>query len=141
MFAPIRRLAPTVALLLAFGGLAACSETESSKIPLDAAQAAGDDMLPPKAQAALDAGNTEYRAARYDAALAQYTIASRESPTSAAPYYGILMAAQKLGNQPLADSASLMIRRLSGEEGEVHGSQVPPHGAMPPSGSPSGSPH
>jgi hypothetical protein len=35
----------------------------------------------------------------------QYRLAAKIAPANAAPYYGIFMAADKLGNKPLADSA------------------------------------
>jgi Flp pilus assembly protein TadD len=87
--------------------------------------------LPAAAQAALDAGNEAYRAGRFEDALAEYNKAVVASPTSAAPYYGVLMVAQKTGNAALADSASAMIRKLSGEDAAVH-TGAPPANPHPP---------
>jgi len=71
--------------------------------------------LPPTTRAALDAGNAEFRAKHYAAALGHYRLASLSSPGEAAPFYGIYMAAQALNNTPLADSAVAEIRaRTSG---------------------------
>jgi tetratricopeptide (TPR) repeat protein len=62
-------------------------------------------LLPPAAKAALDSGNTYFKAKKYDAALAQYRAAANLAPANAAPFYGIYMVADKLGNRALADSA------------------------------------
>jgi tetratricopeptide (TPR) repeat protein len=62
-------------------------------------------MLPPNAKAALDSGNVLYKAGKYQAALAKYELAVKYAPANAAPYYGVYMAADKLGNKKLADSA------------------------------------
>lgn len=60
-------------------------------------------------RAALDSGNVAYRAGRFDAALRHYRSAATAAPTAAAPRYGILMAARKLGDTALADSASAAV--------------------------------
>jgi Flp pilus assembly protein TadD len=128
---PIARALTAIALCLS----AACAGDESAdKTPLDApagsaATGTTEGALPAAAQAALAAGNEAYRAGRFDDALTEYNKAVAAAPASAAPYYGVLMVAQKTGNPALADSASSMIRKLSGEEASVH------------SGAPAASPH
>ena len=97
--------------------------------------------LPATARAALERGNDAYRASQYLVAAREYTAASRAAPAHAAPYFGILMTAQRLGDGPLADSATMMIGRLSGEDAAVHpGGRAPvashrssraPEGAAP----------
>jgi len=94
----------------------ACKGPEAPKSPLGAAGATGADpaagqlanphnTLPAEAKEALDNGNTLYRAKEYKLALAQYRLAAKLAPAHASPYYGIYMAAEKLGNKKLADSA------------------------------------
>lgn len=101
--------------------LAACSRQASQpKIPLGQAQqpAAKEqaaDPLPPAARGALDQGNQSFRAGKYEEALAAYRAAAKAAPGDAAPYFGVLMAAQKLGNKALADSASRAIAARNGE--------------------------
>lgn len=115
---PAIRLLPA-SILVVFA--ASCSKPDNNAPASQQAVAdAPSADLPEAAQSALAKGNDEYRAGRFEEALAQYTIATREAPAHAAPYYGVLMAAQKLGNRNLADSASAMIKQLSGEDGSVH---------------------
>jgi hypothetical protein len=101
----------------------ACSRTKDvPKTPLGQA-AAADSMvserstLPPAARTALDRGNAEFRAKKYQAALESYREAARAASGNATPYFGIYMAAQKLGQTSLADSASKLIQVLSGTSG------------------------
>ena len=102
--------------------LAACSRQASQpKIPLGQAQAApaaqqAPDPLPPSARGALDKGNQAFRAGKYDVALAAYREAASAAPSEAAPYFGVLMVAQKLGNKALADSASRAIAARNGDQ-------------------------
>jgi len=70
--------------------------------------------LPPRAREALDSGNAQYRARRYDAALASYRLAVKEAPGHISPEFGIYMVAQRLGNKLLADSAQRIINAHSG---------------------------
>ena len=92
----------------------ACKGAEPPKQPLGGGAARGPrhrtlanphNMLPPEAKTALDSGNQLYRAGKYKLALAQYRLAAKLAPANAAPYYGIYMAADKLGDKKLADSA------------------------------------
>jgi hypothetical protein len=115
------RIGPVVAGLLI---AAACKGSEAPRHPLGTGSApaepgVGAPVLPPGAEskpnphtglslaakAALDSGNKFYRAQQYPAALAQYRAAVKASPLNPAPYYGIFMVAEKLGNKALADSA------------------------------------
>ena len=132
--APGRRLAAMIPMLAVCVSAACNRDDGAPKQPLGAASAAtgapaSSAELSAKAQAALAAGNEAFRAGRYDDALTEYNKATREAPTNAAPYYGVLMAAQKTGNAPLADSASAMIRKLSGEDASIHNRTAPanPH--------------
>ena len=104
--------------LLAAG---ACKPTQQpAKTPLGAMAAGADSTanphttMSPDARAALDSGNAQYRAGKYDAALVSYRQASSLAPLNAAPFFGIYMAAEKLGNKALADSASAEIKRREG---------------------------
>lgn len=102
-------------------GLLACTKgTASPRVPLAqaegavAAPAAGQaPQIPSAARAGLDSGNAAFRGGRYDAALAAYRAAAAADPDNAAPYFGIYMVAQKLGNKGLADSANEAIRTRS----------------------------
>lgn len=120
MFAPSRSFAPLA--LCAALAFAACSrQAGQPKIPLGQAQAAPaahqpSDPLPPTARGALDKGNQEFRAGNYQVALASYREAANAAPSEAAPYFGVLMVAQKLGNKALADSASRAIAARNGEQ-------------------------
>ena len=63
------------------------------------------------ARVALDRGNTAYRAGKYDEALSAYREAAKADTASAAPYFGVLMAAGKLGDSTLAASARAEIAK------------------------------
>ena len=97
---------------------AACSKAKpEAKTPL-AQMAAGTDStadphttMSPDARAALDSGNAQYKAGRYADALKSYRQSSGLAPLNAAPFFGIYMAAEKLGMKALADSASAEIKR------------------------------
>jgi len=120
------------AAIVALATVAACTAKEGPKTPL--ARRAGLPMvdtspaaiannphtvLPPAAKAALDSGNADYRAHRYDAALAAYRRASALAPAHGAPYYGIYMAASALGQKALADSALKAFSARTAESGEI----------------------
>ena len=116
----LSRVAPTsLALLIT---LAACSKSEPQpKVPLDQVVAAPGARAPAAESAPLtadqrtllDAGNAAFRAGQYEAALGHYRAVSRAAPDNAAGYYGIAMAARKLGDVALADSATRMMREHS----------------------------
>jgi len=108
------------AATLAIAGMVACSRTpDQPKLPLAQTPSASPaqtprDALSDAARAALDLGNTEYRAGRFDQALVAYRDAVKAAPDNAAPYFGIYMTAKKLGNAALADSASGEIASRNG---------------------------
>ena len=70
--------------------------------------------LPSRARVALDSGNAQLRAKRYDAALASYRVAVTEAPGHVAPEFGVYMAAKRMGNGALADSALRIINAHTG---------------------------
>lgn len=96
--------------------LAACkAEREAPKTPIgSAAGSAARDRMPTAARAALDSGNVLLRGGDAKGAIAQYTLAANADPGNAAPWYGVMMAAQRAGDQRLADSAAAMVRKTSG---------------------------
>ena len=107
------------ALILPAIAVVACSRAENQpKVPLSAtASTAGSpvrDALPPEERAALDLGNTRYRAGNYADALTAYRKAAAAAPNDAAPYFGIYMTAKKVGNTALADSANTAIAARNG---------------------------
>ena len=121
MFAPSLHRTP-LALCATAIVLAACSRQASQpKIPLGQTQAPtasqqSADPLPSAARGALDKGNQSFRAGKYEEALAAYREAATAAPNDAAPYFGVLMVAQKLGNKALADSASRAIAARNGAQ-------------------------
>src|SRR5579872_1863950 len=114
-------LAALIPTLTAAAVMMGCStRAEPPKLPLGTPSAAVESENParaalsPAAKTALDAGNTAYRAKKYDEALKQYRLAAKASPSDVAPFYGIYMAADKLGQTALRDSASKLIAVESG---------------------------
>ena len=99
--------------------VAACSkQAEPAKQPLGQMMAPAADSqanphttMSPEARAALDSGNAQYRAGKYADALTSYRQSANLAPLNAAPFFGIYMAAEKVGNKALADSASAEIKR------------------------------
>jgi hypothetical protein len=85
------------------------------------------DEASPRAPTALDSGNVDYRAGRYAAALAHYRTAVAANPGHAAPYFGVRMAALRLGNAALAESARVAI--LARVDTTVTRGDHPPRGA------------
>ena len=85
---------------------------------------------------ALDSGNVLLRAKKDREALAQYRIAAAEAPEHSAPWFGIGMAAKRLGDSALVDSAKQVITARSpnpamqslGATVPGHGAPVSPHG-------------
>jgi Flp pilus assembly protein TadD len=114
------RLPLAIIALIAISGVMACSRAQNQpKVPLGQTSAAAPapsprDALSDEAKAALDQGNLEYRAGRFEQALAAYRKAAKAAPDNSAPFFGIFMAAKKLGNKSLADSASSQIASLAG---------------------------
>jgi len=119
----VRRLARAAAASAALIAASACNRAaEQPKVPLNAStsgsassgQANPHEQLAPEARVALDSGNVAFRAGKYELALAQYRAAAKAEGKSSAPFYGIYMVAQKLGNKTLADSVMAVIRDRSG---------------------------
>jgi hypothetical protein len=96
--------------------LAACSAKEEPKTPIATAQGGSPqrDNMPAGARSALDSGNALLRAGDAKGAVAQYVAAANADPDNAAPWYGVMMAAQRVGDTKLADSAAAMVRKKSG---------------------------
>lgn len=98
----------------------ACTKQDAPKVDLGA-KAAYDSAavaLSPASKVALDSGNVLFRAKLYEAALAQYRVASKGSPGHAAPLFGMYMVARATNNPKMADSVLAEIR--------AHNA-VPPH--------------
>lgn len=128
----------------------ACKGADAPKRPLGTTAAdAGTDpaagqmanphnTLSPEAKEALDNGNTLYRAKEYKLALAQYRLAAKLAPAHASPYYGIYMAADKLGNKKLADSALVQVNARAENAAPMFNdslmkkTHLDPKGATPP---------
>lgn len=97
----------------------ATSAAAGDSLPADhppiggAAGGAPRSTLPPAARAALDSGNVAFRAKQYDVALTYYRAAVDAAPGSAAPFFGIYMAARATGNAALADSAMKQVKAHS----------------------------
>jgi hypothetical protein len=88
--------------------------------------------LPPLARAALDSGNAQLRAKRYDAALASYRRAVVEAPGHVAPEFGVYMAAKRMGNTALADSTLRIINaHTAGSPMWTDSAMRRAHGAQP----------
>lgn len=116
---PSRFALVPLAALVSFGAAACSRAAEPPKIPLAQSSTAAPDTsapapLPPAARTALDSGNAEFRAKHYETALAHYRAAAKVLPADdATAYYGIFMAAKKLGNDKLADSAQAEVKKRS----------------------------
>lgn len=114
----IATLVPTLAAAAVLIGCT--TRAEPPKQPLGKATASADAetparaALPQDAKNALDAGNAAFRAKKYDEALTQYRAAAKAAPNDVAPYYGIYMAANKLGKTAVRDSASALIAKDAG---------------------------
>jgi hypothetical protein len=93
-----------------------------------AASTPRDASLGSAARSALERGNAEFRAGRFDVALTHYRAAVAASPGAAAPYFGIYMAAKKLSNGPLADSAQAEVAKRMDTSTVLRS----PHPAVPP---------
>ena len=125
---PTRLTLALVTAALAIALLAACSGSDkgprtplgaaSSAVPNDSIHAGlaaqggrgGASTIPPDARLALDSGNVYFSVGKYEQALASYRNAAARAPTSDAPLFGIQMAATKLGNARLRDSAAGVLR-------------------------------
>jgi hypothetical protein len=124
-------------LLATLAPLAACDsgDDRAGRVPLgvrETAAATTADSIGADARATLAQGNVAFRARRYEEALGLYRRAAAAAPRSAAPLWGIQMAARALGDSALADSAVTEIRARSPELRDVP--RRDPHGddALPP---------
>lgn len=136
---PIRRIAIVAAACLAVG---ACKKASQAAPAADSAAAAtASDALPkghvpigraiplePAAQAVLDSANALYKAKDYTGALAMYRRTLEVAPGHPAPWFGISMAANQLGNKALADSASKLLQERGAVSEQVPGAPTDPHG-------------
>jgi len=125
----MRRCAAVIPVLGMFASACNTSADSAPRVPLSAtmplsstaaapnALQRGPPPLPPRARVALDSGNAQLRARRYDAALASYRVAVKEAPGHIAPEFGVYMAAKRQGNNLLADSALRIINAHSGGSG------------------------
>ena len=97
--------------------------------------AGGRAGMSPEATRALDSGNVLLRAKLDREALGQYRIAAAQAPDHSAPWFGIGMAAKRLGDSALVDSAKAIITARSPNPGmQSLGATVPGHGAPSPHG-------
>jgi tetratricopeptide (TPR) repeat protein len=69
--------------------------------------------VPGDVRARIEHGNAAYRAGDYPAALAHYREATRLEPDEATGWYGVVMAADALGNARLAAEARERVRALN----------------------------
>jgi hypothetical protein len=106
-----RRYAPFLVLALT---VAACGgeETARTTIGQDAERSGG---LRAELQAPIDSGNVAFRARDYDAALRHYREATVRAPEEPTGWFGVVMAADALGDSALADSARARIVQIAPE--------------------------
>lgn len=131
-----------VARLLMILTIVGCADREEPRVSLGGSQAraaAPNDVvhqgvqgtqdtpgtLPAAARAALDSGNAQYRAGKFEAALASYRAAAKAAPKEAAPWFGIYMATNRLGRTKDAADAQRMINALSGDSAALAPHQTP----------------
>lgn len=119
---------------------AACGDDTGERIPLGSMPAAGtSSTLTAEARASLEQGNTFYRAKQYPEALAAYRRAAEQSPSDAAPLWGIQMAARAMGDSALLDSTLQRMRAIApdaaptlGGDPHVPGASTSSGAAVPP---------
>ncbi len=138
-----------IAALLTSGSLFGCNDTGAGdRQPIDessaVARGGSSPVLPLAAIAALDEGNTAYRAKQFDAAIDAYRKATAAAPDHAAPWFGLYMAANEVGNAALADSAMVRVKALSADSATLNAhvevaspSVIPSTPSMPPNHPPS----
>ncbi|HEX5727732.1 MAG TPA: tetratricopeptide repeat protein [Longimicrobiaceae bacterium] len=121
------------AFLLVLLLLAACGRSEPPRRTLGAhAEEAEAGRLAPAVQAQVDSGNLAYRAGDYAAAMRHYREAVRRAPDQAVPWFGVAMAAEKLGDRAAADSARARVRALSPQmQDDAHHPGTPADSAAP----------
>lgn len=137
------RIVPALLLTAALAACGGDAQTEERKtLAPDAPAGSVEEMtvgggeaparspLPPQAQVHLDSGNTAFRAKDYPGALAHYQEAARIAPDQAATWFGVSMAAEKVGDQAALDTARARVQALSPTMmGEAHPGGAP--GAPP----------
>jgi hypothetical protein len=135
MTIPLRHTAP-VALLALLGACA--GPGQSASLPLGAGGSSGapTQKLPLTVMAALDSGNQAMRADDYPRAIAQYRLATAGAPEHPAPWFGLYMAAKEDNNVALADSAMVVVRRLTADSSVLPAHKEVADAAMPPHGGP-----
>lgn len=125
-------LAALVLLLSGCKGKATPSADTSAALPDGHVPVTRAVPLDAKAQAAIDEGNRAFAAKDYPAALAAYRRTLEIVPGHPAPWWGISMAANMMGDSALADTAMRMLKQRGVEPGDpTHTpSAVPfnPHG-------------
>lgn len=77
--------------------------------------------LSPAVAAKLDSGNTAYRSGDYERALEHYRAATDENPEAAAPWFGVYMSYNALGQDDSARAALERAGSLSESGGAFHG--------------------
>ncbi|HEX6560263.1 MAG TPA: hypothetical protein VF021_12395 [Longimicrobiales bacterium] len=126
----MRRCAALVAVAAAALLATSCKQKPASegKVPLTPPA----DSIHQQAAAAtpfqlqLDSGNVAYRAKDYPGARAHYMRATAMDSLSAAGWFGVYMAEDKLGNRAQADYAMKRARELNPAfNAPVHGAPAP----------------
>ncbi|HEX6308052.1 MAG TPA: tetratricopeptide repeat protein [Longimicrobiales bacterium] len=82
--------------------------------------------LPPAFAAALDSGNSAFRARDLEAARAHYRRAIELDPEQSAGWFGLSMVEGQLGNTAAADSAMERVRQLTPGASLVHPNDTTP---------------
>jgi tetratricopeptide (TPR) repeat protein len=86
-------------LVLALGAATSCRPDDQRTDTLDLEEAAQKrENMPPSLVAHLDSGSQAYRTDDFESALRHYTEATELGPDVAAPWFGVYMAQQALGN-------------------------------------------
>lgn len=141
----------TAVIAVVLLALASCKSRSEAPAAADSAAAASPQLPPdhvpvtravpldPAAQAAIDSANALFSAKDYRGALAAYRRTLTLAPGHPAPWWGISMAANMLGDSALADTAAGMLRSRGVDPGQGHDTPPPatfnPHGGRTPTGS------
>jgi tetratricopeptide (TPR) repeat protein len=101
--------------LLALAALvAACGGEPASRTTIGAEEDRTGG-LPAELQTPIDSGNIAFRARDYETALRHYRQAASLAPDEPTGWFGVVMAADAMGNRELADSARARIDRIAPE--------------------------
>lgn len=95
--------------------------------------------LEPAAQVVLDSANARYSAGDYQGALDGYRRTLALAPGHPAPWFGISMAANMLGDSALADSARRLLESRGVKPETEHGAAPAPTMVSPHTGTGTGS--